>query len=55
MSKEIKRITVGSIFSWTFGILFLIFDVSIMGSGSPIEERIDCVNCLFKRKDSINK
>lgn len=36
MSKEVKKITVGSIFSWIFGILFLIMGVSIIGTGAPI-------------------
>lgn len=32
--KEIKRITAGFIFSWIFGVLFLIMGVGIIGQGS---------------------
>lgn len=36
MSKEVKKITLGSIFSWIFGILFLLSGVGVIGSGAPI-------------------
>ena len=36
MSKEVKKITLGNIFSWIFGILFLLSGMGIMGSGAPV-------------------
>lgn len=34
--KEVKRITAGFIFSWIFGVLFLIMGVGIIGQGSYV-------------------
>lgn len=35
-SKEVKKITVGLIFSWIFGVIFFITGIGIMASGSVI-------------------
>ncbi len=35
-THEVKKITAGLILSWIFGILFLIFGMGIIGTGSPL-------------------
>jgi len=34
--KEVKKITAGFIFSWIFGVLFLLVGIGTIGTGSPI-------------------
>lgn len=36
MSKEVKKITLGSILSWIFGSLFLLMGIGVIGTGSPL-------------------